>query len=232
MTEDTAPGITDEEMLTTALLVLVEFGIEPDIQELLIYGNPARRVRPGALKAAMRAVASRTRQATTYRDEEGNLHTAEQLAELLHDRDAFLVSKGLFTEYAAHAGTYRTRPSAPARDGITVADYEVWAEDVRSLTLRLDIALNGDGAAKGPSLCDVVGQVEDIARKSGPIFRTPAPDAMAVGDSQQRAFIQGMKYASEIAREADDVPEEYRCSVAGQINEMIQWRIARHTGEK
>ncbi len=41
--------------LTAALVALAEHGIEPDVQELLVSGNPMRGIRPGALEAALRA---------------------------------------------------------------------------------------------------------------------------------------------------------------------------------
>jgi len=43
------------DSLTAALLVLTRHGIPPDIQELLIYGNPDRGIRPGALAAVLAA---------------------------------------------------------------------------------------------------------------------------------------------------------------------------------
>ena len=35
--------------LVNALLVLTKCGVPPDIQELLIYGDPERKIAPGAL---------------------------------------------------------------------------------------------------------------------------------------------------------------------------------------
>lgn len=40
---------------TAALVALAEGGIPADVQELLIHGNPAMGVPPGALKAAIKA---------------------------------------------------------------------------------------------------------------------------------------------------------------------------------
>lgn len=46
---------------------------------------------------------------------------------------------------------------------LTPADYEEVLADHRALVRRLDVALNGGaGAAKQASLCDIVGQVEDL----------------------------------------------------------------------
>ena len=42
-----------------------------------------------------------------------------------------------------------------------VKDVEETMADKRRLTRELDVALNGDGAAKQASLCDIVSQVKD-----------------------------------------------------------------------
>lgn len=42
--------------LTAAVTSLAEHGVPPDIQELLIYGNPNRGIVPGALLRAVGAV--------------------------------------------------------------------------------------------------------------------------------------------------------------------------------
>lgn len=44
------------EVLTAALLALAQHGIPPDIQELLLAGDPTRGIAPGALRAALDAV--------------------------------------------------------------------------------------------------------------------------------------------------------------------------------
>lgn len=44
---------------------------------------------------------------------------------------------------------------------VSIADYEAAFADYRRLVRELDVALNGDGAAKQASLCDVVSQVKD-----------------------------------------------------------------------
>ncbi len=48
---------TDSEnlLLRTAVLRLAQFGIPPDVQELLVFGNVGLGVPPGALLAAMNA---------------------------------------------------------------------------------------------------------------------------------------------------------------------------------
>lgn len=48
----------DEDLAaaSAALLSLVESNIPPDIQELLIYGDPERGIRPGALSRVVKAV--------------------------------------------------------------------------------------------------------------------------------------------------------------------------------
>lgn len=48
-----------------------------------------------------------------------------------------------------------------------------------SLVRRLDVALNGDGAAPQASLCDLVGQCEGIARATGRSVLTPLSPARA-----------------------------------------------------
>ncbi len=45
----------DRIAASAALLVLAEYNIPPDIQELLVYGNPRLGVKPGALSAAFKA---------------------------------------------------------------------------------------------------------------------------------------------------------------------------------
>lgn len=52
-------------------------------------------------------------------------------------------------------------------EALTVADYEEVLCEQRALVVRLDVALNGIGAAKQASLCDVVGQVEHANRLTG-----------------------------------------------------------------
>jgi hypothetical protein len=49
--------MTDLELATAAIVTLTEHGIPPDVQELLVYGNPSRGIAPGALSKAIRAVA-------------------------------------------------------------------------------------------------------------------------------------------------------------------------------
>lgn len=52
-------------------------------------------------------------------------------------------------------------------DALTVSDYEACLADHRALVRRLDVALNGDGAAQQATLGDVVAQVEQINRATG-----------------------------------------------------------------
>lgn len=49
---------------------------------------------------------------------------------------------------------------AAVENGITFADYEEVLADHRRLVRELDVALNGDGAAKQASLCDLVAQAK------------------------------------------------------------------------
>lgn len=49
----------ERDALTAALVALTRYGIAPDIQELLLRGNPDLGVRPGALAAAIRAANDR-----------------------------------------------------------------------------------------------------------------------------------------------------------------------------
>lgn len=46
-------------------------------------------------------------------------------------------------------------------NALTVADYEKCMADHRRMVRELDVLLNGDGAAKQASLCDIVGQLRD-----------------------------------------------------------------------
>ncbi len=50
--EKTTPRL---DAMTRAVLALTRHGIRPDIQELLVYGDPLSNVRPGALQAAIAA---------------------------------------------------------------------------------------------------------------------------------------------------------------------------------
>lgn len=49
------------EELVAALVVLTRFGIEPDVQELLVSGNASRGIRPGALATALQTAADKAR---------------------------------------------------------------------------------------------------------------------------------------------------------------------------
>jgi hypothetical protein len=53
----------DIEAAAAGLLALAEHGIPPDIQELLVRGDPMRGIRPGALIASIKATIK------AYRDE-------------------------------------------------------------------------------------------------------------------------------------------------------------------
>jgi hypothetical protein len=48
---------------------------------------------------------------------------------------------------------------------LTVADYEQVLAGHQRLVRELDVILNGDGAAKQASLCDIVGQCAMIQRR-------------------------------------------------------------------
>lgn len=61
----------------------------------------------------------------------------------------------------------RPIPAQQSPHGLTFEDYEEVLAGHRKLVLELDILLNGDGAAKQASLCDVVGQVAKIVREKG-----------------------------------------------------------------
>ena len=52
MTEDGKPTW---EQLLLALRALAEAGVPTDVQELLLYGNPDRSVKPNALERALEA---------------------------------------------------------------------------------------------------------------------------------------------------------------------------------
>jgi hypothetical protein len=39
-----------------ALSALTKHGIPPDVQELLVYGNPSRGIEPGALSETVKAI--------------------------------------------------------------------------------------------------------------------------------------------------------------------------------
>lgn len=54
MTTSNTTACSDEAAVA-ALLAMATHGVPPDIQELLIHGNPDMHVRPGALAAAIGA---------------------------------------------------------------------------------------------------------------------------------------------------------------------------------
>lgn len=53
---------------------------------------------------------------------------------------------------------------------LNAADYEEVLAGHRRLVRQLDVALNGADAAKQASLCDIVAQVEALARLNGPVL--------------------------------------------------------------
>jgi hypothetical protein len=44
----------EQERVTAALIVLACYGVPTDIQEVFVYGNPHRSIKPGALQAVLR----------------------------------------------------------------------------------------------------------------------------------------------------------------------------------
>lgn len=54
-----------------------------------------------------------------------------------------------------------------AEQKLTSADYEEVLSAHRRLVRELDVLLNGSGAAKQASLCDIVGQCAEIFRRTG-----------------------------------------------------------------
>ena len=60
-----------------------------------------------------------------------------------------------------------------------IADYEEVNEDKKRLVRELDVLLNGDGAAKQASLCDIVSQLRIMkcARATNDLY----PDIISVG---------------------------------------------------
>jgi hypothetical protein len=51
-------GVLTDADVAAALVVLARDGIAPDIQELLVRGNPSQGVRPGALARALSRIRS------------------------------------------------------------------------------------------------------------------------------------------------------------------------------
>jgi hypothetical protein len=56
----------------------------------------------------------------------------------------------------------------PDPEALTIADYEEVLSDHRRLVREIDVILNGDNAAKQASLCDLVGQIKELAAKQAP----------------------------------------------------------------
>lgn len=46
--------MTDAEVLTQAVIILANHGVEPDVQEMLLHGGGRGKVSPGALKAVVK----------------------------------------------------------------------------------------------------------------------------------------------------------------------------------
>lgn len=69
--------------------------------------------------------------------------------------------------------------SVPSEDELTIQDYEDVLTDNRRLVRELDVALNGDGAAKQASLCDIVAQVKHGGWK---LVKTPSDKERDEGD--------------------------------------------------
>lgn len=65
------------------------------------------------------------------------------------------------------------------RGSLSATDYEQVLGDHRRLVRELDVALNGAGAAKQASLCDIVGQVTDRRWK---LVRADEPGAVPVAE--------------------------------------------------
>lgn len=49
--------------------------------------------------------------------------------------------------------------------GLTIADYEEVLADHRRLVREIDVAINGEGAAKQASLCDLVAQIKELVER-------------------------------------------------------------------
>lgn len=93
---------------------------------------------------------------------------------------------------------WRTRPTPVATpkpldgEAATIADYEECLADHRLLCRRLDVALNGDDAASGPSLCDIVGQVEGLAIMHGPLIPSLPAQTCEATESEAEKFFAGV----------------------------------------
>jgi len=74
---------------------------------------------------------------------------------------AYMVYRRAARAYLAMQQSKAADPVKTTTEELTIADYEEVLEDYRRLVRELDVALNGDGAAKQASLCDIVGQVKD-----------------------------------------------------------------------
>lgn len=53
MTPEEASEVDSAMIITAAMVALANRGLPTDVQELLLRGDPARGVRPGALQAAL-----------------------------------------------------------------------------------------------------------------------------------------------------------------------------------
>lgn len=53
---------TEIELAAAVLIALAEHGIPPDIQELLVVGNPMRGIAPGAITKIIKVVKAMTRE--------------------------------------------------------------------------------------------------------------------------------------------------------------------------
>jgi hypothetical protein len=91
-------------------------------------------------------------------------------------------------------------PKPEQGDDLTIADYEEVLADHRRLVRELDVALNGDGAAKQASLCDIVAQVKNIAKP-----QTSREDELVKSLEMIVGFTRGdknMKFVFDVANQA------------------------------
>lgn len=99
------------------------------------------------------------------------------------------------------ADVRKAADAALTPDGTAPAPGEwIAADDVRRLVRELDIALNGEGAARQASLCDIVAQVAGYASKHGPLFPAQAVGARV---GVPRAMAKTDHVADEIAKFCD-----------------------------
>lgn len=103
-----------------------------------------------------------------------------------------------------------------AQQSPSVSDYEDVLTSYQKLVRELDVLLNGDGAAKQASLCDVVGQVAQIVREKGSPLLQQSP-AVAVPELIIEALRKAVYVVDSRAGDVDTEDGSYATTGTDEI---------------